>query len=282
MVQQTRLKYAPRSPESYPRISRRSWISVFLWQKYPVLIYIFFTSTIMKVNDHVVHSLWHTHCLNVSAAYSNVNSRHLELSLVEQNKPRLEHVSSYRSQTLINTKPPEPVCHTGLHAPVITTCASACRQHGDCHIRRMHAWVAISVTDMTLQARSSGQPFSDTSLTQMPIDSWAIRMDRWVQRRPARRSWHAFLIRVGAKGTNAEMKQFHCTATVHEWMNRCVEGWRAAVDANKNLWFNAGKIWQQRQIAWQIVTKCHAVVKRAGVRRKRRRRHRDGRRKKKG
>lgn len=83
----------------------------------------------------------------------------------------------------------------------------------------------------------------------------------------------------GAKGTDAEMKeQLHCTGTVHEWMNRCVEGRRAAADAKKPppppLWFNVGKIWQQRQIAWQIVTKCHTVVKRAGVRRKRRWRQR--------
>lgn len=141
----------------------------------------------------------------------------------------------------------------------------------------MHAWVDISVTDRTLKARSSGQPFSGTSLTQMPIDSWAIRMDHWAQRHPARRSLHAFFIR-GGKGHgrwNEGTTPLHGNSS---WMNEPMRGGSESGRRRKEtpppLWFNVGKIWQQRQIAWQIVTKCHTVVKRAGVRRKRRWRQR--------
>lgn len=89
--------------------------------------------------------------------------------------------------------------------------------------KQVHAWVDISVTDRTLKARSSGQPFSGTSLTQMPIDSWAIRMDHWAQRHPARRSLHAFFIR-GGKGHgrwNEGTTPLHGNSS---WMNEPMRG----------------------------------------------------------
>lgn len=48
-------------------------------------------------------------------------------------------------------------------------------------LHERHAWIVISVTDMTLKAVPSEekQPFCDTRLIQMWIDSWESRMDDW-------------------------------------------------------------------------------------------------------
>lgn len=80
-------------------------------------------STIMKVNDNMVT---HTY-VNAPAAYSNVDSQHFELCLVELNKPRLEHVSSYGSQTFINAKPLNQSATLGCNAPSIARSSRAIR-----------------------------------------------------------------------------------------------------------------------------------------------------------